>query len=65
MHLMAGIGKNISLAEGIAAIAVFQAYAALEDKDKFDVLMVVDGIFLNIRDSNMDWKVVLICNFFK
>ena len=65
VYLVAGVGEDIALVKGISAVAVLKQYLAFQYQHEFSILMIVDGIFLDVCDGNIYREIVLICYLFK
>ena len=65
VDLVAGIGEDITFVKGVGAVAVLQSDLAFQDQHKLSILMIVDGILLDVCDGNIYREIVLICYLFK
>ena len=65
VYLVAGVGEDIALVKGIGAVAVLKQYLAFKYQHEFSILMIVDGILLDVCDGNIYREIVLICYLFK
>ena len=62
VYLVAGVGKNIAGLEVIGAVAAFQVDLPLENVDKFDIRMVMNGVFHQVGHGDPDREVIGIKN---
>jgi hypothetical protein len=65
VDLVTGIGEYIPLMKGICTVAVLESDLAFEHQNELRILVIVDRIFLYIRDRDVDGKIILIGYFFK
>ena len=65
VDLVAGIGEDITFVKGVGAVAVLKQYLAFKYQHEFSILMIVDGILLDVCDGNIYREIILISDLFK
>lgn len=64
VDLVAAVGEDFTRVEKIVMGSVLQQDLSFQNVDKLNILVIVNGIFFDPGDSDIDGKIVQICGFF-